>query len=87
MSSGTAGHPLAWEMHERDGSWYAWVSWVQEAGGRHVHRVVDVAADSLQSLEPRDAYAGVPRRVRGTDGSIRPWSGEARWPPVGGKVC
>ena len=71
------GHLLAWEMHERDGTWHAWVSWVQQAGGRHVHKVVDVRAGSLQPLEPPDAYSAVPRRVRGTDGLIRPWSGES----------
>jgi hypothetical protein len=71
------GHLLAWEMHEHDGTWHAWVSWVQQAGGRHVHKVVDVRAGSLQPLEPPDAYSAVPRRVRGSDGLIRPWSGES----------
>ncbi len=71
------GHLLAWEMHERDGSWHAWVSWIQVAGGRHVHKVVDVRAGSLQPLEHPDAYSAVPRRVRGRDGLIRPWSGES----------
>jgi hypothetical protein len=74
------GHLLAWEMHERDGSWHAWVSWVQQAGGRHVHKVVDVRAGSLQPLEAPDAYSAVPRRVRGKDGLIRPWSGESGLP-------
>jgi hypothetical protein len=71
------GHLLAWEMHERDGSWHAWVSWVQQAGGRHVHKVVDVRAGSLRPLEHPDAYSSVPRRIRGHDGLIRPWSGES----------
>jgi hypothetical protein len=71
------GHLLAWEMHEHDGTWHAWVSWIQQAGGRHVHKVVDVRAGSLQPLEPPDAYSAVPRRVRGSDGLIRPWSGES----------
>lgn len=78
MSGGMVGHLLAWEMHERDGSWHAWVSWVQETGGRHVHKVVDVRAGSLRPLEDPDAYSAVPRRVRGSDGLIRPWSGESR---------
>jgi hypothetical protein len=77
MSSGMVGHLLAWEMHEHDGTWHAWVSWIQQAGGRHVHKVVDVRAGSLQPLEPPDAYSAVPRRVRGSDGLIRPWSGES----------
>jgi hypothetical protein len=71
------GHLLAWEMHEHDGTWHAWVSWIQQAGGRHVHKVVDVRAGSLQPLESPDAYSSVPRRVRGSDGLIRPWSGES----------
>jgi hypothetical protein len=71
------GHLLAWEMHEHDGTWHAWVSWIQQAGGHPVHKVVDVRAGSLQPLEPPDAYSAVPRRVRGSDGLIRPWSGES----------
>ena len=77
------GHLLAWEMHERDGSWHAWVSWVQQAGGRHVHKIVDVRAGSLHPLEAPDAYSAVPRRVRGRDGLIRPWSGESGLPRPG----
>jgi hypothetical protein len=77
MSGGMVGHLLAWEMHERDGSWHAWVSWVQQAGGRYVHKVVDVRAGSLRPLEHPDAYSAVPRRIRGHDGLIRPWSGES----------
>jgi hypothetical protein len=77
MSGGVVGHLLAWEMHERDGSWHAWVSWVQQSGARHVHKVVAVRAGSLRPLEHPDAYSAVPRRVRGSDGLIRPWSGEA----------
>jgi hypothetical protein len=63
-------------MHERDGSWYAWISWVQQAGSRPVHQVVSVAATGLQPLEEPESYEKVPRRVRGRDGLIRPWSGE-----------
>ena len=50
---------------------WAWVSWVQETGGRHVHKVVQVQAASLRPLEPPDAYQDVPRRVPGLDGQIR----------------
>ena len=88
MSGGMVGHLLAWEMHERDGSWHAWVSWVQETGGRHVRKVVDVRA-GLQPLESPDAYSAVPRRVRGSDGLIRPWSGESGLrpgPPIPARV-
>jgi hypothetical protein len=78
MSSGLVGHLLAWEMHERDGSWHGWVSWIQEMGGRYVHKVVDVRAGSLQPLEQPEAYATVPRCVRGNDGVIRPWVARCR---------
>ena len=78
MTGGVVGHLLGWEMHERDGSWHAWVSWVHVSGGRHLHKVVTVQASSLRPLEEPDAYAGVPRRIVGADGLVRPWSGEAR---------
>ncbi|MGN6173065.1 MAG: hypothetical protein ACTHPS_08950 [Streptosporangiaceae bacterium] len=55
MTGGITGHLLAWERHERDGSWWAWVSWVQETGGRRVHKVVQVRAGSLRPLEPPEA--------------------------------
>jgi hypothetical protein len=77
VSGGTVGHLLAWEMRERDGSWCAWVSWIQQADDRHIHKVVDVRAGSLEPLESPEAYSAVPRRVRGNDGLIRPWSGES----------
>jgi hypothetical protein len=70
------GHLLCWELHERDGSWHAWVSWVQSTGApvRHRHHVVSVRAGAVRRLENLDAYARVPRRVLGTDGQIRPWT-------------
>jgi hypothetical protein len=71
LAGGMAGHLLAWERHERDSSWWAWVSWVHEAGGRRNHKVVLVRASSLRPLEPPEAYKTVPRRVRGLDGQIR----------------
>jgi len=71
MATGMVGHLLAWERHERDGSWWAWVSWVQETGGRHHHKVVQVRADSLRPLEAPEAYQAVPRQLRGLDGQIR----------------
>jgi hypothetical protein len=70
LEVGIAGHPLAWERHERDGSWWAWVSWIHESGGRRDHKVVLVRAGSLRPLEPPEAYKAVPRRVRGLDGHI-----------------
>jgi hypothetical protein len=83
MSGGQIGHLLAWDQHERDGSWQAWVSWVQVTGDppRPRHKVVAVQAASLAPLEEPDAYVGVPRRVLGNDGKIRPWA------PPGRDLC
>jgi hypothetical protein len=77
MTSGAIGHLLAWELLEVTGTWQAWVSWVQQTGSRPVHKVVAVRASGLQPLEEPERYAEVPRRVRGRDGVIRAWSGEA----------
>jgi hypothetical protein len=76
MSGGTVAHLLAWELMEVDGTWRAWVSWVKHSGGQPVHLVVSVTASGLQPLEESECYERVPRRVRGRDGVIRPWSGE-----------
>jgi hypothetical protein len=69
-------HLLCWEQHERDGSWYAWVSWIQSTGDpvRHRHHVVSVRADAVRRLENPEVYARVPRRTLGGDGQIRPWT-------------
>jgi hypothetical protein len=77
LAAGGVGHLIAWEQHERDGSWYAWVSWVQESGGQPVHKLVAVQGDGVQPLEPPEAYSGVPRRIRGNDGVIRPLISQA----------
>jgi hypothetical protein len=76
LTDGTVAHLLAWEVLELDGSWQAWISWVQQIGDRPTHKVVSVRASSLQPLEEPERYASVPRRLRGSDGMIRPWSGE-----------
>jgi hypothetical protein len=68
---GVAGHLLAWKKNEADGTWQAWVSWVQEAGRRRAHKVVQARAASLRPLEPPGASHRVPRRLRGLDGQIR----------------
>jgi hypothetical protein len=47
------------------------VSWVQEAGGRRVHKMVQVRAASLCPLERPEANRQVIRRVRGLDGKFR----------------
>jgi hypothetical protein len=60
-----AGHLLAWERQERDDPWWAWVSWIHEAGGRRDHKMILVRANSLRPPEPPEA---VPRRVRGLEG-------------------
>jgi hypothetical protein len=66
-----AGHLLAWERYERDGSWWAWVSWVHEASDRRDHKVVLARSASLRPLELPEAYKSVTRRVLGLDGQIR----------------
>jgi hypothetical protein len=66
---------LCWERHERDGSWWAWVSWIQQTSDCAVHKVVCVAAESLTPLETPDANRQVPRRIFGDEGRIRPWPG------------
>jgi hypothetical protein len=71
LTGGVVGHLLAWERHERDGSWWAWVSWIHQAGSRSDHKIVLVRASSLRPLEPPEAYKTVPRRMRGCDGRIR----------------
>ena len=76
LADGTIGHLLAWELTEADGSWGAWVSWVHQTNGRPVHKIVTVRAAQLTPLEQPESYSPVPRRVRGRDGRIRPWSGE-----------
>jgi len=73
LSSGRAGHLLAWEQHEADGSWWAWVSWVQETSRGYRHLIAEVRADGVEPAEPLDVYRAVPRRVLGRDGQIRPW--------------
>jgi hypothetical protein len=67
---GAVGHLPAWEKNEADGTWWAWVPGVQETGGRHVHKVVQVRAASLRQLEPPGACQPGLRRVRGLDGKI-----------------
>jgi hypothetical protein len=74
LASGTIGHLVCWERHERDGSWWAWVSWVRETGDPPVHKLVCVPARYLTQLETPAAYRHVPRRILGRDGRTRPWS-------------
>ena len=74
MATGGIGHLLEWRLHERNGEWWAWVSWVQTAGDRPKHMVVEVRAVSLRPIEAPEVYAGVPRRMLGRDGRTRPWA-------------
>jgi hypothetical protein len=76
LAGNGVAHLLCWEQHERDGSWYAWVSWIQSTGDpvRHRHHVVSVRACTVRPLEEPEAYARVPRRVLGRDGQIRRWT-------------
>ena len=77
LNGGTVGHLLCWELIEVSGSWQAWVSWIQQSGGRYIHKVVSVGASQVLPLEEPESYSRVPRRVRGRDGIVRLWSGEA----------
>jgi hypothetical protein len=76
MSGGEVGHLLQWRLHERDGQWHAWVSWIHTTGNppRHRHKVVEVRASSVSPLEAPEAYADVSRMIFGNDGKVRPWS-------------
>ncbi len=76
LAGDSVAHLLCWEQHERDGSWYAWVSWIQSTGDpvRYRHHVVSVRAAAVRPLENPGAYARVPRRMLGRDGQIRPWT-------------
>jgi hypothetical protein len=71
LSIGVAGHLLASEKNEADGTWWARVSWVQETGRRRARKVVQARAASVRPLEPPEASQRAPRRVRGLDGQIR----------------
>lgn len=62
LTDTTVGHLPAWELPETDCSWWAWVSWVQFAGGRPLHKVLTVRAGGLRPLEPPESYEKVPRR-------------------------
>ncbi len=76
LGDGIVGHLLEWRQHERDGSWHAWVSWIQSTGDpvRHRHKLVEVRAGSVRPVEAPAAYSGVPRTIFGLDGMVRPWN-------------
>lgn len=71
---------LAWEQHERDGAWWAWVTWPRIRGGRAYRHVTTVRAAAVRRIEEADVYANVPRRVLGSDGVYRPWQPPADRP-------
>ncbi len=56
-------------MHERDGSWHAWILRVKPlaASAGHQHHVVSVRADTVRQLESPSAYTHGLRRILGTD--------------------
>jgi hypothetical protein len=74
LGGGIVAHLLAWQQQESDGTWWAWVSWVQQTSERVVHKIVLVRAGTLAPLEEPSAYADVPRRVHCADGTIRPFA-------------
>jgi hypothetical protein len=55
--AGSSPNCCAGNSAERDGSWRAWLSWVQSSGDRHVHKVVSIQAESLKPIEAPEAYA------------------------------
>lgn len=69
MAGGIAGHLLAWERHERDGSWWAWVSWVHESSGRHDRKMVQVRTGSLRR---RHLHVSRPTRLAAHTPTIIP---------------
>jgi hypothetical protein len=85
LTSGGAGHLLAWRKHERTGQWWAWVSWIQETSGGYVHHIVEVRADTITPLEPPQAYRDVPRQLLGTDGQNRRWRPDGRLALITGR--
>ena len=71
----TEPHPafqLCWELAA--GEWWAWVAWIRERRGQPYRHVVSVHGESVRPIEAPEAYRSVPRRVRGLDGVVRPWS-------------
>jgi hypothetical protein len=64
LAIGAVGHLLAREKNEAEGTWWAWVSQMQETGGRHVHQVVQARAASLGPLEPPEAFQHAPPGAR-----------------------
>jgi len=66
------GYLLGWELVR--GEWWAWVTWIRERNGKPFRHVVSVRAASVRPAESGEAYADVPRRVRGQDGVVRPWT-------------
>jgi hypothetical protein len=78
----TVAYLLCWDQHDRDGSWWAWVTWIREASGRPRRHVANVRAEQLAPLKVPEAYQQVPRRVFGADGKMRYWlPGEPRPAP------
>lgn len=65
---------LGWEFHEHSGEWHAWVMWIRDRRGESYRHIVAVPASGVRAVEPGEAYAQVPRRVRGRDGQVRPWT-------------
>ena len=76
MADGTVGHLLAWELAEVNGTWHAWVRWVQQASGRPVHKIVSFGAAALQPLEEPESYSQVPGAC--ADATERSVPGRAR---------
>jgi hypothetical protein len=52
LPGGAAGHLLVRERNDADGTRRAWVSWVQETGGRRVPKPVPARPVGLHPLGP-----------------------------------
>jgi len=70
--SGTWPNLRAWQQHEAEGSWWAWVTWPRQRNGKYYRHVATVRAEVVKPLESAEIYASVPRRVLGLDAAIRP---------------
>jgi hypothetical protein len=67
-------HLLCWELPELSGSWQAWIRGYSKLAADRFTRWSRWPRQ--EPLEEPESYWKVPRRVRGSDGLIRPWAGE-----------
>jgi hypothetical protein len=74
-----AGHVPAWERHERDGPWWAWVFWVHQADGRRITRCPG-ACPAASAHQRRPELTGqCPLGCMAAFASLPPHGGGAGW--------